>query len=119
MATLSAGLSGSSRFSGSSQNYSSLLLEEEAGLLYVGGRGVLYALNSTDISTPANPGVSQTPVPSSLSSHFSSAKRGQTNNSLKQIEQILLWSSNFMDMGLNAPGIYSMTGVSDVYFASR
>ncbi|XP_061563738.1 semaphorin-4G [Cololabis saira] len=48
------GVLGSSHFSGSSQNYSTLLLEEEAGLLYVGGRGTLYALNTSNISTPAN-----------------------------------------------------------------
>uniref|UniRef100_A0A667ZYG0 Semaphorin 4G n=1 Tax=Myripristis murdjan TaxID=586833 RepID=A0A667ZYG0_9TELE len=47
-----------SRFTGSSQNYSTLLLEEEAGLLYVGGRGALYALNTSDISTPGNLSVS-------------------------------------------------------------
>uniref|UniRef100_A0A8C4F0Q2 Semaphorin-4G n=1 Tax=Dicentrarchus labrax TaxID=13489 RepID=A0A8C4F0Q2_DICLA len=39
---------------GSSQNYSTLLLEEEVGLLYVGGRGALYALNTSDISTLGN-----------------------------------------------------------------
>ncbi|KAE8283966.1 Semaphorin-4G Precursor [Larimichthys crocea] len=49
------GLLGSNRFTGSSQNYSTLLLEEDAGLLYVGSRGALYALNTTNISTPANP----------------------------------------------------------------
>lgn len=32
---------------------------------------------------------------------------GETNNSLKQIEQIPLCSTNFMAIGLNAPGIYS------------
>lgn len=48
---ISAGLWGSSHFVGSSVNYSTLLLEEESGLLYVGGRGVLYALNTTNIST--------------------------------------------------------------------
>ncbi|XP_056153338.1 semaphorin-4G [Lampris incognitus] len=48
------GLLGSQRFSGSTQNYSTLLLEEEMGLLYVGGRGALYALNTSDISTPGN-----------------------------------------------------------------
>lgn len=51
---LHAGLLGSARFSGSSQNYSTLLLEDEAGLLYVGGRGALYALNTSDISLPGN-----------------------------------------------------------------
>ncbi|KAM7381322.1 hypothetical protein PAMA_012261 [Pampus argenteus] len=50
----SKGLLGSNRFNGSSRNYSTLLLEEEAGLLYVGGRGALYALNTSNISTPAN-----------------------------------------------------------------
>ncbi|XP_038590967.1 semaphorin-4G [Micropterus salmoides] len=50
----SKGLLGSACFTGSSQNYSTLLLEEDAGLLYVGGRGALYALNTSNISTPAN-----------------------------------------------------------------
>uniref|UniRef100_A0A3P8VS86 Semaphorin 4G n=1 Tax=Cynoglossus semilaevis TaxID=244447 RepID=A0A3P8VS86_CYNSE len=48
------GLLGSAHFAGSSQNYSTLLLEEEPGLLYVGGRGILYALNVSNISTPAS-----------------------------------------------------------------
>ncbi|RVE59929.1 hypothetical protein OJAV_G00192850 [Oryzias javanicus] len=48
------GMLGSSCFNGTSQNYSTLLLEEEAGLLYVGGRGALYALNASNISTSAN-----------------------------------------------------------------
>ncbi|XP_054608645.1 semaphorin-4G [Dunckerocampus dactyliophorus] len=51
------GLLDSSRFTGSTRNYSTLLLEEEAGLLYVGGRGALYALNASNISTPASPRV--------------------------------------------------------------
>uniref|UniRef100_A0A671YC84 Semaphorin 4G n=1 Tax=Sparus aurata TaxID=8175 RepID=A0A671YC84_SPAAU len=51
---LTRGLLGSSRFAGSSQNYSTLLLEEASGLLYVGGRGALYALNTSNISTPGN-----------------------------------------------------------------
>ncbi|XP_041818283.1 semaphorin-4G [Chelmon rostratus] len=51
---LSKGLLGGARFTGLSQNYSTLLLEDEAGLLYVGGRGALYALNTSNISTPAN-----------------------------------------------------------------
>uniref|UniRef100_A0A7N8YCA3 Semaphorin 4G n=1 Tax=Mastacembelus armatus TaxID=205130 RepID=A0A7N8YCA3_9TELE len=49
---ISAGLLDSARFTGSSQNYSTLLLEEEASVLYVGGRGALYALNISNISTP-------------------------------------------------------------------
>ncbi|XP_077595122.1 semaphorin-4G [Stigmatopora nigra] len=49
------GLLGSARFSGTTQNYSTLLLEEEAGILYVGGRGALYALNASDIAAPASP----------------------------------------------------------------
>uniref|UniRef100_A0A8C5GGM1 Semaphorin-4G-like n=1 Tax=Gouania willdenowi TaxID=441366 RepID=A0A8C5GGM1_GOUWI len=47
-------LFGVSRFNGSSMNYSTLLLEEDPGLLFVGGRGALYALNITNISTPTN-----------------------------------------------------------------
>lgn len=58
MCRIPAGLLGSNRFTGSSQNYSTLLLEEDAGLLYVGSRGALYALNTTNISTPASPTVS-------------------------------------------------------------
>ncbi|KAM9832361.1 semaphorin-4G [Neosynchiropus ocellatus] len=51
----SKGLLGSSRFNSSSQNYSTLLLEDQAGLLYAGGRGALFALNTTNISSSANP----------------------------------------------------------------
>uniref|UniRef100_A0A8C2G7P5 Semaphorin-4G n=1 Tax=Cyprinus carpio TaxID=7962 RepID=A0A8C2G7P5_CYPCA len=48
---LSNGLLGLRRFRGSTLNYSLLLLEEEAGLLYVGARGALYALQASDISS--------------------------------------------------------------------
>uniref|UniRef100_A0AAQ5XHP5 Sema domain-containing protein n=1 Tax=Amphiprion ocellaris TaxID=80972 RepID=A0AAQ5XHP5_AMPOC len=53
-----SGMLGSSRFTGSSLNYSTLLLEEDVGLLYVGSRGSIYALNTSNISTPANLSVS-------------------------------------------------------------
>lgn len=46
-----SGLLGLRRFRGSTLNYSLLLLEEEAGLLYVGARGALYALQASDISS--------------------------------------------------------------------
>uniref|UniRef100_A0A3B5BBB6 Semaphorin-4G-like n=1 Tax=Stegastes partitus TaxID=144197 RepID=A0A3B5BBB6_9TELE len=49
-----SGMLGSTRFTGSSMNFSTLLLEEDTGMLYVGGRGALYALNISNISTPAN-----------------------------------------------------------------
>ncbi|XP_053476981.1 semaphorin-4G isoform X6 [Ictalurus furcatus] len=42
---------GCQRFSGSALNYSTLLLEEEPGLLYVGARGALYALQASNISS--------------------------------------------------------------------
>uniref|UniRef100_A0A672KDJ5 Sema domain-containing protein n=1 Tax=Sinocyclocheilus grahami TaxID=75366 RepID=A0A672KDJ5_SINGR len=45
-----SGLLGLRRFRGSTLNYSLLLLEEEAGVLYVGARGALYALQASDIS---------------------------------------------------------------------
>ncbi|CAN9508646.1 unnamed protein product [Ophioblennius macclurei] len=45
---------GGARFTGSSQNYSTLLLEEDGGLLYVGGRGALFALHAANVSSPAN-----------------------------------------------------------------
>lgn len=55
---LCAGVTGSIRFSGRSRNYSTLLLEEEVGLLFVGGRGAVYALNSSNISSSTKPPVS-------------------------------------------------------------
>ncbi|CAL8282002.1 unnamed protein product [Merluccius merluccius] len=48
-----SGVLGCQRFRGSVQNYSTLLLDEGAGLLYVGGRGALYALHTANISAPA------------------------------------------------------------------
>ncbi|XP_075896660.1 semaphorin-4G [Nelusetta ayraudi] len=51
----STGVTGSARFIGRSRNYSTLLLEEEAGLLFVGGRGAVYALNCSNISSPIKP----------------------------------------------------------------
>ncbi|KAL6094573.1 sema4g [Pungitius sinensis] len=50
----SKGLLGSASYAGSSRNYSTLLLEEESGLLYVGGRGALHALNTSNISATSN-----------------------------------------------------------------
>ncbi|KAI1894265.1 hypothetical protein AGOR_G00114030 [Albula goreensis] len=47
---LSTGLLGSQRFSGAARSYSVLLLEEDAGMLYVGARGALYALDASDIA---------------------------------------------------------------------
>ncbi|XP_076831390.1 semaphorin-4G [Brachyhypopomus gauderio] len=45
------GLWGCRRFSDTALNYSTLLLEEEAGVLYVGARGALYALSASNISS--------------------------------------------------------------------
>ncbi|KAK1791570.1 hypothetical protein P4O66_013574, partial [Electrophorus voltai] len=47
---LYTGLWGCRRFSDAALNYSTLLLEEEAGVLYVGARGSLYALHAPNIS---------------------------------------------------------------------
>ncbi|KAG8135697.1 hypothetical protein E2320_008705 [Naja naja] len=38
------------RFSSSAQNYTTLLLEEEKGILYVGARGAIFSLSSSNIS---------------------------------------------------------------------
>ncbi|XP_034295843.1 semaphorin-4G [Pantherophis guttatus] len=38
------------RFSSSTQNYTTLLLEEEKGILYVGARGAIFSLSSSNIS---------------------------------------------------------------------
>ncbi|NWY01249.1 SEM4G protein, partial [Nothoprocta ornata] len=43
-------LSGARRFSTRSLNYSTLLLEEERGVLYVGARGAVFALNASDVA---------------------------------------------------------------------
>ncbi|KAL6475393.1 hypothetical protein MHYP_G00164330 [Metynnis hypsauchen] len=48
------GLLGCNRFQGLAVNYSSLLLEDGAGMLYVAAREALYALNSANISTIRN-----------------------------------------------------------------
>ncbi|KAI5606805.1 semaphorin-4G, partial [Silurus asotus] len=45
---------GCRRFSGSALNYSTLLLEEEPGLLYVGARGALFALQASNISSSSH-----------------------------------------------------------------
>ncbi|KAG7492581.1 hypothetical protein MATL_G00015820 [Megalops atlanticus] len=50
----SNGLLGCRRFSGAALNYSSLLLEDEAGVLYIGARGAVFALDTGDISAPGN-----------------------------------------------------------------
>uniref|UniRef100_A0A3P8Z3N4 Sema domain-containing protein n=1 Tax=Esox lucius TaxID=8010 RepID=A0A3P8Z3N4_ESOLU len=44
------GVTGCRRFQSSVVNYTTLLLQEERGLLYVGARGAAFALNATDIS---------------------------------------------------------------------
>ncbi|XP_063077626.1 semaphorin-4G [Engraulis encrasicolus] len=45
------GLLGCNRFSGGAVNYSTLLLEEEAGVLYAGARDAIYALDTNNISS--------------------------------------------------------------------
>ncbi|KAF7657422.1 hypothetical protein LDENG_00026770 [Lucifuga dentata] len=74
----SKSLLGSQRFTGSSHNYSTLLLEEEAGLLYVGGRGVLYALNTSNISTPGNLTIDWNATPEQKKQCLSKGKNNQT-----------------------------------------
>lgn len=46
---LSPELSGTRRFKGQAQNYSTLLLEEASARLLVGARGALFSLNAHDI----------------------------------------------------------------------
>ncbi|KAJ8365287.1 hypothetical protein SKAU_G00141180 [Synaphobranchus kaupii] len=48
----SNGLLGCRRFSGGALNYSTLLLEEAAGVLYAGARGAVFALDAGDIAAP-------------------------------------------------------------------
>ncbi|RMC11448.1 hypothetical protein DUI87_11567 [Hirundo rustica rustica] len=43
-------LSGVRRFNAHTLNYSTLLLEDERGILYVGARGAIFALNSSDVA---------------------------------------------------------------------
>ncbi|XP_038613677.1 semaphorin-4G [Tachyglossus aculeatus] len=47
-------LTGTRLFGGGTLNYSTLLLEEAAGLLLVGARGALFSLNSSDIADGAH-----------------------------------------------------------------
>ncbi|XP_041125017.1 semaphorin-4G-like [Polyodon spathula] len=47
---LCSGLLGAQRFSSSALNYSTLLLEDKTGILYVGARGTLFALNTSNIA---------------------------------------------------------------------
>ncbi|MGH0134476.1 UNVERIFIED_CONTAM: hypothetical protein FKN15_055030 [Acipenser sinensis] len=47
---LCSGLLGVQRFSSSALNYSTLLLEDKTGILYVGARGALFALNTSNIA---------------------------------------------------------------------
>ncbi|NXB76696.1 SEM4G protein, partial [Donacobius atricapilla] len=43
-------LSGVRRFTAHTLNYSTLLLEDDRGILYVGARGAIFALNSSDVA---------------------------------------------------------------------
>ncbi|KAJ8013785.1 hypothetical protein DPEC_G00033390 [Dallia pectoralis] len=45
-----SGVMGCRRFQSSVVNYTTLLLQEDRGLLYVGARGAVFSLNATDIS---------------------------------------------------------------------
>ncbi|KAL0984267.1 hypothetical protein UPYG_G00139230 [Umbra pygmaea] len=47
-------LLGCQQFSRRSLNYNTLLLEDDSGVLYVGARGALYALDTSNISKPVN-----------------------------------------------------------------
>uniref|UniRef100_A0AAQ5Z368 Sema domain-containing protein n=1 Tax=Amphiprion ocellaris TaxID=80972 RepID=A0AAQ5Z368_AMPOC len=69
---------GSSRFTGSSLNYSTLLLEEDVGLLYVGSRGSIYALNTSNISTPANLSIDWDASPEQKKQCLSKGRDNQT-----------------------------------------
>ncbi|XP_023146899.2 semaphorin-4G [Amphiprion ocellaris] len=74
----SKGMLGSSRFTGSSLNYSTLLLEEDVGLLYVGSRGSIYALNTSNISTPANLSIDWDASPEQKKQCLSKGRDNQT-----------------------------------------
>ncbi|MEQ2226384.1 hypothetical protein ILYODFUR_026923 [Ilyodon furcidens] len=69
---------GCNGFMGSSQNYSTLLLEEEAGRLYVGGRGALYALNTSNISTSANLTIDWNTTPEQKKQCLNKGRNNQT-----------------------------------------
>lgn len=55
-----AELSGVRRFKAHTLNYSTLLLEDERGILYVGARGAIFALNSSDVADGSHHTVSPT-----------------------------------------------------------
>lgn len=54
-----AELSGVRRFSTRALNYSTLLLEDNRGILYVGARGAIFALNSSNVADGSHRTVSQ------------------------------------------------------------
>nr|XP_025039299.1 semaphorin-4G [Pelodiscus sinensis] len=54
-------LSGARRFSDHALNYTTLLLEDERGILYVGARGAIFALNSSNIADGSQRKVSDPP----------------------------------------------------------
>ncbi|KAI1236248.1 hypothetical protein IHE44_0001528 [Lamprotornis superbus] len=65
-----AELSGVRRFNAHTLNYSTLLLEDDRGILYVGARGAIFALNSSDVAdgshhtvSPASGCCLSSPVP--------------------------------------------------------
>lgn len=61
-----AELSGVRRFSGHSLNYTTLLLEDERGILYVGARGAIFALNASNVADGSHRTVSAAPWPRPL-----------------------------------------------------
>lgn len=57
---LSPDLTSARRFSSHAQNYTTLLLEDEKGILYVGARGAVFSLNSSNIADGSHRTVSVT-----------------------------------------------------------
>lgn len=52
--SLPAGLLGCNRFHGAAVNYSSILLEDGSGFLYVGAREAIYKMDATNITATNN-----------------------------------------------------------------
>lgn len=57
---VSSDLTAARHFSSSTQNYTTLLLEDEKGILYVGARGAIFSLNASNIADGSHHTVSTT-----------------------------------------------------------
>ncbi|XP_075468583.1 semaphorin-4G [Ascaphus truei] len=71
-------LSDVKQFSANVKNYSTLLLEDEKGILYVGARGAIFSLNSSDISHRSQKAIHWEASPKNQTDCITKGKNNQT-----------------------------------------